>query len=103
MGPPDKKVRLDGPKPMTTSSSARREGDEVAVAWEIQEEYPDLASLQLEYRPADAPSALWAPVTVSQALVSQARVRPTAPGPLALRLQMKDQAGTQASAEAEGP
>jgi hypothetical protein len=92
-GPPNQKALIDTLQPMVNIVSARREGDEVTVAWEIQEEYPDPATLKLEYRPADAPTGAWMKVPVGQKLVDQARLRPTTAGPLVVRLQMKDLAG----------
>ena len=92
-GPPSQKVLIDTLQPMVNIVSARREGDEVTVAWEIQEEYPDPATLKLEYRPADNPTGAWTLVPVGQKLIDQARLRPNTAGPLVVRLQIKDLAG----------
>jgi len=102
-GAPDQKVLIDTLKPMIRIASARREGDEVAVAWEIQEEYPDSASLKLEYRPVDGPPEQWSSVSVGQKLIDQARVRPNTASTLVVRLQIKDLAGNLSFAQAEVP
>jgi len=102
-GPPDQKILIDTLKPMIRIASARREGDEVTVAWEIQEEYPDPGSLKLEYRAVDAPPDQWMSIPAAQKLIDQARVRPNSAGPLVVRLQVKDLAGNLSYAQAEVP
>jgi len=102
-GPPDQKVLIDTLKPMLRIVSARRAGDEVVVAWEIQEEYPDPGSLKLEYRAADASPEQWSSIPVAQKLIDEARVRPNSAGPLVVRLQIKDLAGNFSFAQAEVP
>jgi hypothetical protein len=103
IGPPDQKVLIDTLGPMVVITSAKREGSEVAVGWEIQEEYPDPASLKLEYRPADAPTGPWLSVPVERKLINQARLHPTTSGPLVVRLQMKDLAGNLSYKVADVP
>ena len=102
-GPPDQKVLIDTLKPMVRFASTHREGDGIAVAWEVQEEHPDLPSLKLEYRPADGSPAQWSAVSVTQALIGQAQVRPGTPGAVVLRLQFKDLAGNLSFQETEVP
>src|SRR5262249_23232686 len=102
-GPPHLKVLVDTFKPILRVTSARREGDEVAVSWEIQEDYPDLPSLKLEYRSADSPGSPWSPANIPQALISQARLRPNTAGALVVRLQLKDLAGNLSYVEKEVP
>jgi hypothetical protein len=102
-GPPDQKVLIDTLKPMVRIASAQRQGDEVVVAWEIQEEYPDMGSLKLEYQPADGSSLPWASMNMPQALVGQARFRSSTSSPLVVRVHMKDQAGNVSYSQAEVP
>jgi hypothetical protein len=103
--PPEKthKIIIDTLKPLVRIASAQRAGEEVTVAWEIQEEYPDLQSLKVEYRPADAPPGQWSSVPVGRQLVDQVRLRPGTSGPLFVRVQMKDLAGNLSFAQAEVP
>ncbi|HEV3083335.1 MAG TPA: hypothetical protein VGY66_26355 [Gemmataceae bacterium] len=102
-GPPSRKLLIDTLKPMVRIASARREGDEVTVAWEIQEEHPDPSSLKLEYRAVDAPPGQWLPVPASQKLIDQARLRPTSASPLLVRVQFKDLAGNLSYDQKEVP
>jgi hypothetical protein len=97
------KIIIDTLKPLVRIASAQRAGEEVTVAWEIQEEYPDLQSLKVEYRPADAPSGQWSSVPVGRQLVDQVRLRPGTSGPLLVRVEMKDLAGNVSFAQAEVP
>jgi hypothetical protein len=105
--PPERivKVLIDTLMPVVRITSAQRQGSEIVVAWEIQEDHPDLASLKLEYVTAGAPSAVWVPAAAQPALIGQARVPVPGPQAVRLRLQMKDTAGnlSQAEADVAGP
>jgi hypothetical protein len=96
--PPSQKIVVDTLKPVVRIVSAERQGEEALVAWEIQEEHPDLASMKLEYRPADAPPNAWYTATFTPALSGQTRFRVTSPNAVAVRLQIQDQAGNVGSA-----
>jgi hypothetical protein len=99
--PPSQKIVVDTLKPVVRLVSTDRLGEEAAVAWEIQEEHPDLASMKLEYRPADAPPNVWYPAAITPALAGQTRFRLTSPAPVAVRMQIQDQAGNVASASGD--
>jgi hypothetical protein len=99
--PPRQKVLVDTVKPNVRLVTTERQGDEIVVAWEIQELNPDLGTLKLEYHPADAPQWSWSPVNATQGLTGQIRFRPTGPGAVSVRLQISDQAGNIGSAQAE--
>jgi hypothetical protein len=91
--PPDLKLNIDTLKPNARLTAAERVGDEVRVAWEIQEMNPDLDSLKLEFRAADqGPNALWTPVLIQPALTGQTQFRPSVPGAVTVRVSMKDKA-----------
>jgi hypothetical protein len=96
--PPSQKVLVDTLKPVLRVVSAERQGDDVVVDWEVQEDHPDLGTLRLEYRTADGPANVWTPVSLVPTLVGQARFRPGGAGALALRMQIQDLAGNQAVA-----
>ena len=98
---PSQKIIIDTLKPVVRIVSAERQGTEVQTAWEIQEEHPDLASLRLEYRPADAPANVWYSAPVSPALSGQTKFTVTSASAIALRLQIQDQAGNVGSAAAD--
>jgi hypothetical protein len=95
---PSQKILVDTVKPLI-NLYAERQGEDVAVRWEIQEDHPDLSSLRLEYQPSDAPGNAWYPVTVTGSITGQARVR--APGPINLRMQMQDASANIGGATAQ--
>lgn len=97
--PPQQKVLIDTTKPLARLVSAERVGDEIVVAWDIQETNPDLTTLKLEYRPADSAAGFGIAVPVNPGLVGMARFRPTVAGPLAIRLSLNDTAGNAGFSE----
>ncbi len=92
--PVQQKVIFDTAKPVVRIVSADRVGDEVVVTWDIQEANPDLASLKLDYRPAEvAASGFGYPVAINPGMAGSARFRANSPGPLTVKLAMQDTAG----------
>src|SRR5438094_6386654 len=79
--PPSQKILIDTLKPQVKITAAERQGDDIGVKWEIQEDHPDLATLKLEYRMADDTASVWftAPLTNPQ-LIGNARFRLSRPG-----------------------
>jgi hypothetical protein len=98
---PRQKVLIDTLQPNIRIVSAERQGDDIVLAWEIQEEHPDLATLKLEHRTPDAPTWVWTPVSVNPALIGQARFRVATFGPVVIHMQMADQAGNIGDAQME--
>ncbi len=101
--PPGQKVLVDTLKPTLRLLSAERHGDDIVVGWEIQEDYPDLTSLKLEYRTPEAPPWLWTAAPISPLLSGQGRFRPSQPGVVSIRIQVADQAGNIAQAQTDLP
>ncbi len=99
--PPRLKVLVDTLKPNVRIISAERQGDDIVVAWEIQEDHPDLTTLKLEYRAAEAPTWMWYTTSVTPGMTGQARFRFLNSGPALVRLQVTDQAGNLADAQVE--
>jgi hypothetical protein len=99
-GPPDQKVVIDTMKPLLRMKSPERQGDDIALAWELQEDNPEWSSFRLEYQPKNGGTA-WTPIHATAGLTGQTRFRPSVPGPITIRLSFKDQAGNQAFAVAE--
>src|SRR5262249_13724603 len=97
-GPPNQKMLIDSVKPIVRILSAQRVGDEIAVAWEIREENPDLKSLQLEFRAKDGQ---WSAVPINPSLKGETRFAPRTPATVELRMQIKDVAGNIGFAPAE--
>src|SRR5262249_17981611 len=73
--PPGQKVLVDTLRPVVRIVSADRQGDEINVAWEIQEDHPELASLRLEYRTPDSPTWLPTNATIPALAIGQIRAR----------------------------
>jgi hypothetical protein len=101
--PPRQKVLVDTVKPNIRLTTAERQGDEIAVGWEIQELNPDHSSLKLEYRTTDAAQWAWTAVNAAGALTGQARFRPASNAAVSVRLQMLDQAKNLGSAQTDIP
>jgi hypothetical protein len=89
-------VLIDTQPPILKISGADKIGDDCTLVWEIQEQYPELNSLRLEYRPAGDPVGQWQPVQISPALSGQARFRPGVAGAVQVRMMIQDAAGNQA-------
>jgi hypothetical protein len=101
-GPPDQKVVIDTMKPLLKLKAPERQGDDIALGWELQEDNPEWTSFRLEHQAKNG-GAAWTPIPATAGLTGQARFRPTVQGPVTIRLSFKDQAGNQAFALAEAP
>ncbi len=99
-GPPDQKVVIDTMKPLLRMKAPERAGDNVTLAWELQEDNPEWPSFRLEYQAKDG-GAAWTPIQATAGLSGEARFRSTTPGPITIRLSLRDQAGNQAFALAD--
>src|SRR5688572_4491918 len=100
-GPPVHKLIIDTMKPVVRSFTAQRQGEEVALAWEVLEEHFDPQGFRVEYQPKDNPSAFWTTVPVPAGATGQKRFRPTNTGPLSFRLIARDRAGNQSLKDIE--
>ena len=102
-GPPDMKLVIDTVKPIMRSMQAQRQGDDVFVNWEVQEDNPDLGreGMRLEYSVKDAPIERWTPIPFTPALKGQAQFNPGHKRPLIVRLTVRDLAGNQSYGMAE--
>src|SRR5438876_5933500 len=98
---PRQKVLVDTLQPSVRIVSAERQGDDIVVGWEIQEDHPDLGTLKLEHRTPEAPAWMWTPVSITPAMSGQARFRVTTFGPVQIHMQMADQAGNIGDAQME--
>jgi hypothetical protein len=96
---PRQKVLVDTLKPTLRILSAERQGDDVVVNWEIQEDHPDLTTLKLEYRTPDAPTFMPYLADITQAMKGQGRFRFNSPSSVVVRMQVMDEAGNLGSDE----
>ncbi len=101
VGAPDQKIQIDTLKPVVRFLNAQRQGDEVVVNWEVQEEHPDLDSLRIEYQTKENSSPLWTAIKATGGLTGQARFRPGSGAALTVRLSVVDAATNQSYAVAE--
>jgi hypothetical protein len=91
---------FDRRQPVIRSIQAQRQGDEVQVKWEIDEENPDPKGFRLEYQ-AKGGADSWTPIPAAFAPAGQARVRPGNNLALVVRLTMRDLANNQSYAQTE--
>ncbi len=103
VGPPDQKMVIDTQKPVIRVLQARRQGAQVAVNWEIQEDNPDPASFRMEYQAKEGSSNLWTAIGATAGPLGQAHFTPGGGQALVVRLLMRDLAGNLSYAIAEVP
>jgi hypothetical protein len=84
--------------------SARRQGDDILATWSVQEDYPDVRSVKLEYRAKDGPPNAWYVAPFDGNLRGQTQFRVNHQGPIVLRMHVQDLAGnvSYGLAEASG-
>lgn len=98
-GRPEWVLVIDTAKPTVRSLHARRQGDEVVVTWDVQEEHPDWGALRLEYQLKGA--SVGTPIEAKPGPSGQAKFRPAGSAPLTVRLTVRDQAGNVSIAQDE--
>src|SRR5690242_12931897 len=88
--PVNLKVLVDTQKPELHVVSAERVGDEVVVRWEAKDANLDPSTLKMEYQTL---AGVWNPVVIGMpGPTGEERFRPGSPGPVQVRLQVKDDA-----------
>jgi tetratricopeptide (TPR) repeat protein len=92
------KILIDTKKP-EVRAKATREGDELVVAWEAQDENLDPSTAVVEYRQGNY--SPWTPLPVSGP--GQVKFKPAGPGPVAVRIRVRDTAGNEGVAVMEAP
>jgi hypothetical protein len=100
--PPGQKILIDTVKPQARITSAQREGSDVVVTWEVQEDRPDWATFRLEYKSAESP-ATWSPLPVTPGVRGTQKFKPAQAGAVTVRLSMKDLAGNEGADEKAVP
>lgn len=95
---PALKVMIDTQKTLVQIIAAERVGDEVVVSWQTMDSQADVNTLKLEYRPSEGSTTFWQMAPLTPAAAGQARFRPGTGAPLAVRLQIADQAGVPSTA-----
>jgi len=95
------KIVIDSVPPVVRTVSAERQGSDVVVHWEVQEEHPDVNAVKLDYRFGDTPPGQWYAAVVNQPASGQASIHVNNPGPVTVRVQVQDLAQNIGSATAE--
>lgn len=101
--PPHLKMQIDTVKPIIKSLQAQRQGDEIAVRWDVQEENPDLSKdgMRVEYQAKEGLLETWKPIPFTPGLRGQTSFFPATKAGLTVRLTLRDQAGNQSYSQAE--
>lgn len=94
------KMFVDTFKPIV-ELSARRQGDDIVATWSVQEDYPDMRSLRLEYRAKDGPPAGWYVAPFDGNLRGQTQFRVSHAGSIIVRLSVSDLAKNTSVGTAE--
>jgi hypothetical protein len=97
---PGLKILVDTVKP-EIRLRAERNNDDVIATWDVQDDYPKLATLKLEYRTTDSASGAWTPITIAQEATGQVKFRPAGTGAVSLRMEVQDESGNVGSSPAE--
>ena len=102
-GQPDRVMVIDTLKPIVKSIQAVRSGSDVYVAWDIQEDHPDLSKdgFRVEVQPKGG--AEWTPISGPATLKGSTQYRPGNAFALSIRLTIRDLAGNTSFALAEVP
>lgn len=88
-GSPDLVMVVDTVKPIVKLSPPQRQGEDVSVSWEIQEDHPDREALKLEYQ--SSMSSGWVSVPITPGPTGTAKFRP-GNGGVSVRLTFSDKA-----------
>ncbi len=92
--PPSQKILIDTLKPIVKITEAQRQGEDIVVNWEIQEDHPEMSTLKLEYKAADEAGAVWYSAGLTNPpLIGQGKFRLGSTGAVTVRVQMQDTAG----------
>jgi hypothetical protein len=97
---PGLKILVDTVRP-EIRLRAERNNEDVIVNWDVQDDYPKLATLKLDYRTTDTASGVWNPITIPQEASGQVKFRPNGTGAVSLRMEVQDESGNTGSKEAE--
>ena len=93
LAPPARKMLIDATAPTVRVTSAAREGDEIAVAWEVADKFPNDAGTQVAYRPQGAGESAWQTVPAANLSKRTARFKPDVAGPVTVKVTVADLAG----------
>jgi hypothetical protein len=99
--PADRKLFLDGTAPTVRIAGAKRQGDEIAVEWTIDEAFPDDAGTIVRYRDASVAESPWLAAAITGK--RNTTFKPAVNGSVIVEVIAKDLVGNQSLAKAELP
>jgi hypothetical protein len=89
---PQLRIVVDTRRPDVKLQTIERQGNQVTVAWDVKDEHLDLTTLQLQYKAKD--SSAWHAIALSSGMANGTKqIDVGTPGPVTLRLSVKDRAG----------
>jgi hypothetical protein len=102
LGPPDMIMVVDTMQPIIRSFDVQRDGEDVYVKWDVQEDNPDRNGLSILYQVKDSFEGKWTAVPLqAPSLQGQTKFRPATREPLIVRLTVRDLAKNESYAPRE--
>src|SRR5579885_841308 len=85
------KLIVDTTAPVVRITSAKRDGEEVAVEWTVEDKFPNDAATQVQFKPT-GPGAVgdWQPIPAGSAGKRSARFKPGTSGPVAVQVAAQE-------------
>ena len=101
-GPPSMIMIVDTMKPIVRSFEAQRDGEDVYVKWDVQDDNPDRAGISILYQVKNSLDGKWtaAPLQITDAQ-GQMKFRPATREALIVRLNVRDLAKNESYAPRE--
>lgn len=97
------RICVDTRPPTVTVKRFQRDGNDVTVWWEADDDHLDPATLRLEWSAGENPDRVWRRVLVQGTAKGDATFRPEGNGPFTLRLRVRDRAGNEGTDEVSVP
>jgi hypothetical protein len=98
---PAMRILVDSMKPTVRINTAERQGDDIIVSWDVQDENLDPSSLKLEYHASDMAYGQWNPIAINATPTGQTRFRVSTPSAISVRMMAMDQARNVGQSQAE--
>lgn len=91
--PPAMKVLVDTQRPVVEFKSARRNGEDVVVEWDVRDDHPNDSATRVTFRRADGPADDWREVTLPPGPRNGVRFPSGTTGPVQVKVAVADLAG----------
>lgn len=90
---PARKLLIDATAPAVKITTARWDGDDLLVAWEVQDKFPNDAATRVLVRPTGAGESAWQPAPLDGVMKRTAKFKPGIAGPVTVKVAAADLAG----------